>query len=461
MSDLLTPIPTTNHVIAIEFIQQGHMMMYDKSELFKFNPSLQNNYLYKRDFSGRPGLFLSGRIGKKDIIVLKGPDTNHKRTLITNKISWFAHGKLVSKPERLASLSEYRRDQLADIFQEFVNNQHKIVTDVINILPLDNTVLLVIMINNQFPGQIDDYVNFFRKGVLAKKDDVIDQELICSICNRKTRISAFKEPPIDFFYTDKTHFFENSNPVTGFPLCDDCYLEVQSGLSFVKSKLNYGVPLFSNGKMKNTALNFLLIPHLSNHRLMSSFKTDLEKNNHLYLNSLKDLCLTLKSISKYDNHQKENVESLLKFSALFYTKDKRGLMRVISYVSGIYPAQLEALFRIKEKIDERFREIAYSFNRPQDFFIGLPLLTMFYKRSQKIKRKNTNEAQQENAIIQILSKMFTGQQIPTDEIIVVINAKIRELSLESYDLQELSKITFLGLMLIEYFIALNNQGEVN
>jgi hypothetical protein len=119
------------------------------------------------------------------------------------------------------------------------------------------------------------------------------------------------------------------------------------------------------------------------------------------------------------------------------------------------------LFRLKEEIDERFSQIACSFSRPQDFFIGLPLLTMFYKRSQKIRRKNTNEAQQENAIIQILSKMFTGQQIPTDELIVVINAKIRELSLESYDLQELSKVTFLGLMLIEYFIALNNQGEVN
>ena len=389
VNDLLTPTPTIRHVVAIEFAQHVDKMKYRKSELFNVGP--QDNYLYKRDFSGRPGLFLSGTIGKKDIQILKRSDTKQKQKVITNKILWFPHGKLVSKPERLASLTEYRRKELAGIFQEFVNNRDQIVTDVIDRLPLDNTVLLTLMIENQFLGQIDDYVKFFHKGVLAKKDDVKDQVLVCSICNKKTVISTFKEPPIDFFYTDKSHFFERSNPVTGFPVCDDCYLEVQSGLSFVKSKLNYKVSLLSNGKMRQTVLSFLLIPHLSDHRLILSFKDDLEKNSDLYLNSLKDLCLTLKSISKYDCHQKENVESFLKFSALFYTKDKRGLMRVISYVSGIYPAQLESLFKLKEKIDQRFSQIARSFNRPEDFFIGLPLLAMFYKRSQKIKRKKTND----------------------------------------------------------------------
>ena len=103
------------------------------------------------------------------------------------------------------------------------------------------------------------------------------------------------------------------------------------------------------------------------------FKNELG-NKNLYLNSLKDLCSTLKLISKVDYHERRNLESFLRFSALFYTFDSHAIMRVINYIQGIYPSQLQRLFEIKEKIDQQYpyQEIADKFKK-EDFFVGLPL----------------------------------------------------------------------------------------
>jgi hypothetical protein len=146
------------------------------------------------------------------------------------------------------------------------------------------------------------------------------------------------------------------------------------------------------------------------------FKNDL-KNKNLYLNVLKDLCSTLKTISKWDSHNRESIEAFLRFSSLFYNIDDHALMRVISYIQGIYPSRLQELFEFKEKIENMYPFPVLS-QKINDIVIGFPILIFFYEGIRP---------QWENAVISVLEKMFKGDDIDVEEVINTLLYKIRDL----------------------------------
>ena len=205
--------------------------------------------------------------------------------------------------------------------------------------------------------------------------------------------------------------------------------------------------------MTEAGIKFWLIPSINNYELLKKFKDDLGDKRLYYLDSLKILCSTLKSISKHDYEKRQdNVEAFLRFSALFYEidRDAFGLMRVLSYVQGIYPARLQKLQEIKEKIDQRY---PFSHIKGEEFFIGLPLVVTFFKDIKP---------QWQSQVISILNKMFTGKQISISEILQNIRTRIHETLRKSKDLKLISRIAFMGLMLLEYVINLNNDnGSIN
>ncbi len=68
INSLLTSL-TVKYVVGIQFQNRNGNIEYIKSEIFEFqDPSF---YLFKRDYSGRPGLFLTGNISKDDIKKIK------------------------------------------------------------------------------------------------------------------------------------------------------------------------------------------------------------------------------------------------------------------------------------------------------------------------------------------------------------------------------------------------------
>ena len=422
--------------------------------------------IQKDRVSGKPGLFLTGSIPQRDIKKINLTGDNNV-VFISNKILWFPHGKLVNSPYKLSSLSDYRKNELAGIFQELKNKGEEISTHVIEILTrrsLIEKVLLTIRIkykddkDPKFVGQITDYVEFFKKGVLSKKYKTKKQEvgelLVCSVCNKQSLIYPFAESPLPFFFSKKTHFFDNDNIAKGFPLCGACYIELQKGMNFIQSNLDYHISstqLDKKRTMRDANIKFLLIPELENYELLERFKADLRRNNLYYLNTLKELCSTLKTISSWDYPKEgDNIESFLRFSALFYTNDKEAYnaMRVLNYTQGIYPSQLETLLKIKERIDKLY---PYQHIKQEEFFVGLPLLVTFYKGIKP---------QWQAQIISVLNRLFTGQQIPIEEIIQNIRIRIHESLRESKDLEVISRISFMGLMLLEYIISLN-ESELN
>ena len=440
VSSLLTSV-SVKHVIGMIFENSK----YDKSALYEFDDP--SKYLFKRDLSGRPGLFLTGNIGKQDISKLLRED---RQRFIQNKIMWFPSGKIMNN--LFDTLSDYRQNELKGIFEEFTKKGEQIATDVIDILTskLPERTLLTVVIREKegtkFVGEIQDYVELFAKGALDKKG--IPEELICTVCNTSKLISAYKETPLPFFFSKKTHFFDNYSAAKGFPLCEGCYLGLQKGIKFIQDRLDYHISSVQGKKVTEAGINFWLIPSLNNYELLQAFKNDLGDKRLYYLNTLKELCKSLKSISTYDYEKREdNVDAFLRFSALFYTKDEHQLIRVLNYTQGIYPSQLQKLLEIKQKVDGQypFRNI-----KREEFFIGLPLIGSFYKDIKP---------QWQSQVISILDKMFTGKQIRIEEIIQNINQKIHESLRESKDLGIISRISFMGLMLLEYVIYLNNNSE--
>ena len=159
---------------------------------------------------------------------------------------WFPHGKLVNESVKLDTLNDYRKKEIAGIFKELKIEAkgEEIAKDVIKILTskLPEQTLLTIMIREQekakFVGEIKDYVEFFSRGTLEKEVSV---EGICSICNKQSLVSEYKESPLPFFFRDKKHFFDNAKVTKGFALCESCYIVLQKGTKFIKDNLDYHI----------------------------------------------------------------------------------------------------------------------------------------------------------------------------------------------------------------------------
>jgi CRISPR-associated Csh1 family protein len=448
------------HVIGIIFKNNGKTVNYDSSKVFEFQD--KSLYLHKRDLSGRPGLFLSGNIAKQDIYKItkifkekKTINSDEIQSFATKKILWFPKGKLVNNKKLYETLDPNQKNELSEIFSEFENKKDKITKDVLSLLSQDDPerILVTIMIQKnkekeKFVGEIPEYVKFFKNGLLSKRNDV-NHEIICSVCNKKKLIEAFYESPLPFYFPDKHTFFPDAdqNQIRkGFSLCDDCYIEIQKGCQFIKDVLNYRISSVESAKSE---LNFWLIPHLSDQSSVKEFKPQL-KNKNLYLNALHDFCSTLKTITKLENGR-GNLESILRFSALFYIVDDHGLMRVENYVQGIYPSQMYKLFEIKQEIDKRYPfESISSILKRKDLYVGMPLFILFFK--------NTSP-QWKGQVISLLEKMFTGQKIEVNQVIDVINQKIREVVLDSFSLRDMVILCFRGLMLLEYLIRLYSDKQ--
>lgn len=471
---LLTPT-LAKYVIGIIFHNKaGGSITYNRSELFDFEKSNESWYLFRRS-SGRPdrGVFLTCDVSRKEIDKIRknflkshSTDNLEIQEFIRKKIMWFPHGQLVTNRSLFDTLNNNRKQELCDILVEFERNSEKISTDVIQqIIKIEPQItLLTIMISSdddnvegdlKFVGQIKDYVNFFKEGILSKKYKC-SEELYCSVCNKKKFIETFNERPLPFYFADNPLFFPDgqySQSKKGFPICDDCYIIIQKGIKFIYNALNYSISELGSNKRE---LNFWLIPHLNDQEVIVYFKDELEKNKSLYLNTLKDLCSTLKIISRRDQHDRKNVEAFLRFSALFFTFD-RYYIRIINYIQGIYPSQLEKLFDIKAKVDNQYPFPALSLKFKEPFLVGFPLLIFFYKeKDKKTNKKKAIQYKWQIQVSSVLARIFTGQPVMLEEIIHKINLKVRKDLLKSFDLESLSHTIFLGLMLLEYLISLND-----
>lgn len=450
-----TDDPKVKLVIGIAFIRKKDKIIYDSIIISDFRD--KSLYLYKRDSSGKPGLFLSGTVAQNDvktIIDSQGTSSENRiiHDFIQKKIMWFSKGKLI-KNEILSEFSDVY-DDLKQIFSEMESNREKIGNEIISKIKESKAQKYLITIkppqneSSEFIGQIKDYVSIFNKGVLSKKTSH-NQNMICTICNKSKIIESFTETPLPFYFTDKSTFFPNidkSQTNKGFPLCDQCNMEIQKGWKYIKKSLDFGIP---NLGKKSGDIRFWLIPHLDHVNRIMKFEKD-RQNNLFYLNELRDSLFTsIKTITKFETGSAD-VNLFLRFSSLFYSIDKNGHMRITDYVQGIFPEQLQKLISVKKIIDERFpyKNISQKIKNVELSF-GFPLLVYFF---------SNRSPQWQEQVIEILENIFTGRN--TDKIFVlrVINDKIYD----SWKTQK-SGVFFeclKGLILLEYLIRLEINQEI-
>ena len=84
--------------------------------------------------------------------------------------------------------------------------------------------------------------------------------------------------------------------------------------------------------------------------------------------------------------------------------------------------------------------------KKDEFFVGLPLLTEFYKNVT---------TQWESQVVSLLESMFTGQKIVLDDVLGNVMTRVRDTA-KSYNMKLFSRMVFLGMMLLEYLINLNH-----
>jgi CRISPR-associated Csh1 family protein len=444
--------PNVKQIIGISFVRRKNKIQYNSVSLHEFKD--KSLYLYKRDPSGRPGLFLSGTISQNDVktILNKNLTDDIKNDFIKKKITWFPNGKLM-KAEYLSELPQQMRDDLNEIFSELELNKSKIGNEIISKLKQSKpqkylvTIMLPYKDEPVFVGQIKECVYLFNRGVLSKKTSSNNQ-MICSVCNKLKTIEAFTERPLPFYFPDKPTFFPNidaSQINKGFPLCDDCNSEIQKGWKYIKKSLDYGI---SSIGTKSNEIRFWLIPHLNDTKLIKKFEYEQQKNN-LYLNKLHDLFNHFRRITNVETHGMD-VNQFLRFSSLFYFMDANGNMRITDYIQGIIPEQLQKLITVKRVIDQKFPyELLTTKIKKLELTFGFPLIIYFFKdRSPQWKEQ----------VVELLGNIFTGMETDKFLVLRIINEKIREVwrsqnSAVFYDCLR-------GLMLLEYLIRLKNNPQI-
>jgi CRISPR-associated protein Cas8b/Csh1 subtype I-B len=446
--------PKVKLVIGIAFVKKKKKITYDSIRISEYKE--ESLYLYKRDLSGRPGLFLSGSVAQNDvkkIIDSLGKSTENQiiKDFVEKKIVWFPDGKLITNK----MLSEFSNvsDDLEKIFVELISNKDKIGKDIISKIKESKPQKYLITImppkdnDSEFIGNIEDYVTIFNKGSLSKKT-TNNQMMVCTVCNKSKIIESFTESPLPFYYSDKLTFFpdiDESQRNKGFPLCDECNIVIQKGWKYIKKSWDFGIP--NLGKKSGSSIRFWLIPQLHNVEYIKKLESDRKKNLY-YLNELKDLSTSLKRITEFDTGSKE-VNLFLRFSSLFYSMDSNGHMRITDYIQGIFPEQLQKLLSVKKIIDEKFPYEKISTKiKNLDLSFGFPLLIYFFEG---------RSPQWQEQVIEILENLFTGKQTNKLLVLQVINCKIYE----SWKTQKPTVFfeCLKGLILLEYLIRLENNQE--
>lgn len=271
----------------------------------------------------------------------------------------------------------------------------------------------------------------------------------CLICNNPARRSTFNVPPLAFFFTDQKIYNPSGKETDEYkvlPLCDNCYLALKRGQSFIENHLDFSI---ANPLGGPSGLSFWLVPNIGDPSKANLFLEDIEKQR-LHLYSLRSLCEILESaetslIEDISGNIEEATKSLMTFNALFYYRDKNGHMRLLGSTEGIYPARLRKLVEIRDILHGKY---PYFTVEPKIHF-SFPILKDFWatKRGPGWQKD----------LAELLGKIFSGSSMNDSYIYSVLANRLRaalhgpNLSLGLSKLREILELSLRAMLIIEYF----------
>lgn len=186
ITSFLTPVRATN-VLAIQFRAREGSLEYETIEFEQVKEA--RRYLYCKDLSGKPGLFLSWRISTGDVKSLKNALAQPRskvsqealEKLENNKVKWLSGPKNGGFQSKLKILRDFPAAQqnalLSKILETYAKNIDRICKDfektIVESIENPTELLLTIKIieggNERYPGDYDDFVRLFRDYVVGTR----------------------------------------------------------------------------------------------------------------------------------------------------------------------------------------------------------------------------------------------------------------------------------------------------
>jgi len=305
-----------------------------------------------------------------------------------------------------------------------------------------------------YPGDLQVFKNILiRKGkdkyyLKKSQGESLGKEAACSVCKgTKDEVYGFAIP-WTFHTFDKPGFiaggFKVNESWKNTPVCFDCATRLEVGKKYVEENLDFGFYGF----------RYLLVPKLA-------FGGDNNETLKEVLSILggKDQKRKMKINREVKNRITSDEEEVLEFvqdqkdffsnSLIFYKKEQSSY-RILLLIDGILPSRLRALFDAKEKVDERFKiyndSILSEDQREKNHLeFNFGVLRRFFPSESKNRTFD-------KIFLEIVNKIFVGDQISYHLLIDFIMSKVREAFIKGYP----TNITTLnGFLLLHYIEELN------
>ena len=433
-----------------------------------------NRYLYRRDKSGKPGAFLTGRIPANDIRYIKArlSKTNDYNALLEDvkvrgfvhkKIGWYSKLKgIMADEDAVANISNEERNLLATALDQITINRDRIAKELFALISNGNytsDVLITVKFGSSYPSEINGFTSVFKYvsqvGKRRKKNTSKQNTSLasCIICNSSTS-GEFRKEPLQFITFDKQNFTPGGvkeHMAKALSLCNNCYQQLQIGERYIRNNLDFGVP-YTKGA---TRLSFWLIPMLKNSELVEMFVKTQDKNLASFKTMWK-IAGNLEAAKQLDSSvdlwsEKESASSMLSYSALFYYKDDNAHMRPVEMADGILPSRLSELARKKFEVDK-----IESFQMP--FHFGLIQEFLF--------SDNKDDAEQMDdfrMVSDIMSSIFTAKKLNRSVLVAIVMRKIRQRARRK-DSKGLVEVTLKALAFLDYLFlvgCLENNRETD
>ncbi|HZW54896.1 MAG TPA: TM1802 family CRISPR-associated protein [Nitrososphaerales archaeon] len=388
-------------------------------------------YLYHKEPSGKPGLFLSWTIpaqGQKSVrqfqsLIKKENRSRREEDEINqfweDKFAWFARfetGQLVSRnkllndSELLSKLDQHSKDLLLRIVDSYARSFSLIKRQVTQIL-LDykfakgrgvksNKLLVTIAFEDEsgkieYPADIKSFVDLFQCAVSGETQD----DFICSVCNLPLAGELSRLSPLEFLTQDQLVYLPDGSMAKkkyAIALCQKCSDALREGQTFINHHLSY--------RIMGSKLFFWLIPILPDTKRAIPYLNGIEgEATPLYLGQLRKLCQRLDTAAadeiSYDPVEGSELDSWISYTSVFCYKDKNGHTRIVGISEGIYPEKLRFLGQCSNKIQRRF---PYPLLEPKVMF-SFPLLSDFFEGNKS-----------DSLLVSVMEALFIGNQIEKD-----------------------------------------------
>jgi CRISPR-associated protein Csh1 len=274
------------------------------------------------------------------------------------------------------------------------------------------------------------------------------KDAACSVCKGiKDEVYGFAIP-WTFHTFDKPGFIAGGFSVNeswkNTPVCFDCATRLEVGKKYIEENLDYAFYGF----------RYLLVPKLT---LAGEIREVLE--GVLDILDKKDEKRKIKINQEIKNRITSDENEILRFvkdqkdffsnSLIFYKKEQSSY-RILLLIEGILPSRLRAIFKAKEKIDERFdiynNSILSEDQREKNHLVfNFGVLRRFFPSESKNRTFD-------KIFLEMVDKIFVGDQISYYLLIDFIMSKVREAFIKGYS----TNITTLnGFLLLHYLEELN------